>query len=221
MNGYQEALMSEDARPVNHITSTGPKKITQPILKKILKYDPESGFFTWAKTFNNNGARKGDVAGYINTVGYVVIGFKKKYYYAHRLAWLYVYGYFPENHIDHIDRNPQNNKISNLREVSQSCNTQNSKIRKNNISGVKGVSFYKRDAVWVAFITINKKYNYLGRFKTKIEAANARYEAEIKNNICFYGETSAYKFIKSNNMKGLRHNDQSQILRIQNGCRRH
>ena len=92
-------------------------------LQEILDYDQETGIFTWK--INQCGARKkGQIAGTKNKNGYIVIRHKKLYY-AHRLAWLYVHGIFPDSVIDHINRNKSDNRINNLRSVSHADNMYN------------------------------------------------------------------------------------------------
>jgi hypothetical protein len=124
-------------------------------------------------------ARIGDVAGYLNNIGYKVTKVDGKSYLNHRLIWLWHHGYLPEHGLDHIDRNKVNNRIENLREVSHSCNMRNCKIAKNNSSGVTGVSM-SRDNKWYAQIRTPKQNVSLGLYPTLTEAAQARWEAEVK-----------------------------------------
>lgn len=157
--------------------------ITQEELKEQLKYNKKTGIFTWLVA-NSNNVQIGDIAGYKNKRGYIYIGINGKIYRAHRLAWLYVHGYMPENGLDHRNRKPWDNRIKNLREVSQQCNMRNSKgIYKSNTSGVKGVYWYKRTNKWHAQMGIgykNKKQivKYLGQFDNFLEAVCHRFAAE-------------------------------------------
>ena len=112
--------------------------ITQSELKKVLNYDPDTGLFTRISSTTNK-CLIGKVAGCINKSGYISILIKSKRYYAHRLAWLYVYGEFPKLNLDHIDTNKNNNSISNLRLCTMSENLKNTKKYSNNKSGYKGV----------------------------------------------------------------------------------
>lgn len=152
------------------------KKITQKYLKSILDYDPKTGVFHWKR--NQGTAKKGSVAGSSHSEGYVSIRINKKLYFAHRLAWLHVHGYFPENNIDHINRNRRDNKINNLREVSQSCNLRNKVFSDKNTSGVTGVSWLKRRGKWQSYITANKKRHPLGTYGSFDDAVCARLSAE-------------------------------------------
>ena len=199
MNGFQDARMSEGAQNVNHTIST-PKerrKMAQDRLKEVLEYDHKTGIFTWR--INRTGtAKKGTVAGASCSKGYRNIAIDGLRHWAHRLAWLYVYGYIPENDIDHIDRNPSNNKINNLREVSVSCNMRNSRTYITNKSGVRGVNINKLNNKWRALIRANKKQIYLGDFIHFKDAVKARYNAEIKYKYPNCSTTSSAKlFLES------------------------
>ena len=149
--------------------------ISQKKLKEILYYNPETGEFVWKK---RRGGRKLSRAGGVQKSGYHTICIDYKSYQSHQLAWLYVHGYFPENDIDHRDKNPSNNIMSNLREISRPCNIRNSLISKNNSSGVTGVSFDESRNKWAACISVNYKTIHLGRYKDFDEAVCYRLAAE-------------------------------------------
>lgn len=88
------------------------------------------------------------------------------------------------SYVDHIDNCPLNNRRSNLRQCSQHQNTFNTKMTKNNTSGIKGVYWSKQSSKWIASISINYKTICLGGFKNKREAAIVRLKAERK----YFGE---------------------------------
>lgn len=115
--------------------------LTQTRLKEVLHYDPETGVFTWAETRTK--AVKGQVAGGIDGHGYWVIGIDGIRHRAHRLAWLYVYGFYPEE-VDHQNHNRIDNCLANLRATDRSGNGKNISKPSNNKSGVVGVSWTKR-----------------------------------------------------------------------------
>jgi hypothetical protein len=121
----------------------------------------------------------GDVAGRIGKRGYKYLTFYQKKYYVHRIIWLMHYGTLPKI-LDHIDGNPLNNRIENLRECSDSENLCNAKIRSNNTSGIKGVCWFKPRQKWRARISLNKKEYHLGYFDTKEEAEIAVIDARPK-----------------------------------------
>ena len=140
--------------------------LTQARLKELLHYDSATGLFTRRATEKQAGTKRAD--------GYIKIGFDGRQTYAHRLAWLYVHGVLPTC-IDHIDRNPSNNRIANLRAVSCSGNQHNRVKQRNNTSGYKGVIYFRRTGRWRANIYVNDVNHYLGYFATA-EEANAAYQ---------------------------------------------
>jgi hypothetical protein len=103
------------------------------------------------------------LAGTITTGGYFRLTIKQKKFYVHQIIFLMQHGYIPKL-IDHIDGNPSNNRIENLRESSKSLNACNSKRPIHNSSGHKGVMWEKRQKRWIAKIQINKKVIHLGSF---------------------------------------------------------
>ena len=155
------------------------------VLKHKMTYDDALKYFEYkdGKLFWNihiGSKSAGSVAGRVNKLGYVEVTIDGTHFKAHRIVWLLCHGYWPENYIDHIDGNTGNNNIENLREVSQQCNLRNSKVSKNNTSGVRGVSFNKTLGYWIATIKNMRVVDHLGYFKTKSDAVRARYEAELK-----------------------------------------
>ena len=173
--------------------------LSQDRLKEILDYDKETGIFTWL--LSKGRAKSGDVAGTHQKSGYIQIQIDGINYKAHRLAFLFVVGFLPENYVDHYDRCPSNNIWSNLREVSQQCNLRNSKVSCNNTSGVTGVSWNKACGKWQAYIVIDNKLKHQGYFKNLDDAARARWEAEIKYGFPNCNSTSsAYNYLIENNL---------------------
>ena len=151
--------------------------LTQLQLKSHLHYNPDNGVFTWIKCKSNN-IKCGQVAGHIAKNGYVTICVFNVDYLAHRLAWLYIYGIFPKDGIDHKDQNPSNNRILNLRNADQFVNGKNCKKSKRNTSGVVGVGWCREQNKWYASIRVRGKGIRLGRFLDKDDAIKARKRAE-------------------------------------------
>lgn len=174
-------------------------KLTQDRLKELLSYDPETGVFIWNIAIGKR-AKKGCIAGSLNKVtGYWQIGIDRKLYLAHRLVFLYMEGYLPEYDTDHINRERTNNKWVNLREASRTCNVRNSNISKKNKIGITGVGWHKRDNKWVAQIMIFKKQIFIGYFDNILDAAKARWQAEVKYGFPNCNTTSsAYMYLKEN-----------------------
>jgi hypothetical protein len=158
--------------------------LTQEELKKQLQYDENTGLFS--RFTAKQGARVGLVLGSGDGKGYLEIRVNWKKYKAHRLAWLYVYGEFPNCDLDHRDGNRSNNRIKNLRLCTEMENLKNSGVRSGNVSGVKGVNWHKSRGKWQARATVNYKTHYLGLFET-LEEASAAYQAfAILNHGEFY-----------------------------------
>lgn len=188
------------------------QRLTQSYLKECLTYDPDTGIFVWntrplshfknshgMNTFNAQLANKETV--YKGNRGYFMISLNKRLYLAHRLAFLYMEGYFPENDVDHIDRDKSNNKWSNLREVSTQCNMQNCNLSKANKSGVCGVYWSRWDNKWIATIRVAGKAIYLGRFVNFEDAVMARYQEEVNNPLWTCSvESTSYKYLKERNL---------------------
>ena len=99
------------------------------------------------------------------------IGVNNRAYRAHRLAWLYMYGAWPSSGIDHVDRNPLNNAISNLREATPAQNMAN--------VAATGHTFDTAHGKFRAQIKADGKNVYLGLFDTA-EAASAAYREAAK-----------------------------------------
>ena len=143
-------------------------KIDSTRLKELLQYNPSTGNFTWIANMGKR-VKAGQVAGCIHHMGYVVIYKDKKSYLAHRLAWLYVYGEYPTNNIDHINGIRSDNRIENLRDATQAENCQNiHKVRCS--SGLMGAYFDKTRSRWYSAIKLNGKSKLLGHFKTAKDA---------------------------------------------------
>jgi hypothetical protein len=149
-------------------------------MKQYLSYDPETGHFTWIKVKLKSKSKVGDIIGSLSR-GYIGIKFNFKSYRAHRLAWLFTYGKWPTNHIDHIDGNRSNNKLSNLRDVTNQENQFNiNKILAK--SGYLGVSKYKSRS-WRARIMLNGKDICLGHYETPELASEAYQAAKLKYHV--------------------------------------
>lgn len=153
--------------------------LTQTHLHTLFNYDKDTGIFTHKFTKGRLG-KKDSIAGCVSSKGYTVIKVNSKPYKAHRLAWLYVYGCMPEKQIDHINGVKDDNRIDNLRTVTDAQNSKNLPMCKNNISGIVGVYFCKTMKRWTSHIGVNGKTKTLGRFKTMEDAISVRKEAERK-----------------------------------------
>jgi len=163
--------------------------LTATELRDLLHYDPNTGLFTWTRTlrtgFKGNGirCRQGAIAGKTSDrYSKICVGGGR--YYAHRLAFLYMTGEWPNGIVDHIDGNGMNNAWSNLRKASSSQNVANGKLAKNNRSGFKGVYRHKQTGNYVALIHAGGQKYHLGCFPTP-EEAHAAYMTAAK---IYFGE---------------------------------
>lgn len=139
-------------------------------IKEKLHFNPLTGVFTW-RVSPARAVRAGSRAGYIHPSGHRYLSFKGCTYSAHRLAWVYVHGRWPKQHIDHIDGNPDNNCIKNLRLLCHTANLQaQRRARKDNTSGLLGVSYRNDNGKWQARIQRHKKSISLGTFSSPEEA---------------------------------------------------
>lgn len=153
--------------------------LTAEVVRELLNYDSETGVFTWKKRAAHR-VQVGDVAGCINQRYWSLTVLGKRYL-AHRVAWLYTHGKWPEGVIDHVNRDAFDNSIKNLRDVTQIENLQNASRKSDNKSGVKGVFWDKQRQRWRAEIRVNYKTIGLGRFTSKADAAAARAAGEAKH----------------------------------------
>ena len=145
------------------------------LLRQLFKYDPESGYL-----FHKAGPRLGKLAfNYVSDQGYRYGLIDGRKYLTHRIIWKIVTGQDPNNQIDHIDGCRSNNKISNLRDVSNQENGRNRHLQKTNKSGASGVSFEFSRQRWRARIWDGKPI-HIGYYQSKADAISARKTYEEK-----------------------------------------
>lgn len=149
-------------------------QLTYEVVSEWWRYDSDTGILYWLKSPAKN-VKAGDRAGTKNRL-YEMVGFKGKKYLSSHIIWTLIHHYATENIIDHIDRNPRNNKSPNIRETSLMCNGRNSKLNKSNNTGIKGVIAKRKK--YIVHIKNKGVQTYLGTFNNKIDAARARLNAE-------------------------------------------
>lgn len=151
--------------------------LTVERLRELLDYDPVTGILMW-RCRRGPKANVGVAAG-IFSAGGVRVGIDQRDYLAHRLSWLHFYGAWPERFIDHIDGNPRNNAIANLRDVTRSVNEQNRHgANRNSSTGLLGIWPDKINDGFVASIMTNRKKVVIGRYTTAEEAHAAYIETK-------------------------------------------
>lgn len=169
-------------------------ELTKDLLNLIFSYNPDTGGLThkerprWMftegykggetswRTFNTKSAGKSAT---IKAGQYARVSVCGKRYSAHRIIWCMVHGEWPDE-VDHINGDRSDNRLSNLRAVSRQGNMRNTCVRKDSATGVTGVSYAKRDDVFIAYIGVGGKTKVLGRFPTVEEAKSCRKAAEAE-----------------------------------------
>lgn len=149
---YTHEQRSTHAPPLP--TPVGTSSLTQARLQELLDYDPGTGIFRWK--VDRYRVKAGDVAGSIDASGYMKIVIDQTQYYAHRLAWLYVYGQFPDSFISPIGEKTDN-RISNLRLATDAQNQHKRKIRIDSSTGIKGLSFHYQHLSYQAQVMCDGK----------------------------------------------------------------
>lgn len=173
------------------------KNLPSPeLLRKLLRYEPDTGKLYWRKRTSDmfvDGERSAESSckawnnRFANTEAFT--SFRVEYprgtifnrtYSAHRVIWAICNGVWPLDQIDHINGIKDDNRIENLRSVSRSENQKNRKLTKTNKSGAMGVCWHKAGGKWRAEIKVNNITKHIGYFDNKSDAISARKDAEIK-----------------------------------------
>ncbi|WP_056236228.1 HNH endonuclease signature motif containing protein [Mesorhizobium sp. Root552] len=173
-------------------------ELTYDHVSEVLNYNPKTGKFRWkirSERFFKSGAAGGQLAAAFRwnkmyagtealncpgTQGYLsgaIFGQSVK---AHRVAWLLATGEWPSGDIDHLNGDPADNRICNLRDGTTSDNMKNQRRYKNNRSGHVGVSFRGRNSRWAAYIDLDGTRRNLGEFRTLEDAIAAREKASAE-----------------------------------------
>ncbi len=151
-------------------------------LHKRLRYEPETGKLFWrdCEETHRSGRASANKEAFTSKTkhGYLHGSIDKKKLYSHRVAWAIYYGDWPREQVDHISGDRSDNRICNLREVSNKENAKNRALMPNNKSGVCGVYWCKANRNWTASIKINGKNKHLGSFSSIHDAKDAREAAQ-------------------------------------------
>lgn len=171
--------------------------LTHARLLQVLDYSPETGKFKWKPRAREEFARESRWRSFNSRISKVSPGSKGRrdkrspqhcygririddaLFFAHRLAWFYVHGRWPAESLDHINHDPLDNRIANLREVSQAENQRNTLVFNTSTTKITGVCKASGNK-WRAYIVFNYKQIHLGVFDSIEDAAAARKAAERK-----------------------------------------
>ena len=146
-------------------------------LRELLHYNPDTGIFT--RRVGVKGRAVGSAVGTKSNLGYTCCTVEGHRCFAHRLAWCYVYGYWPDGELDHINGVRDDNRISNIRLSNRVENNLNKHgPRADNKSGFRGVVAHKNR--WRADFQADGVQQYLGLFDTAEEAYAAYLAAKAK-----------------------------------------
>lgn len=176
--------------------------LSSEFIQECLDYNQHSGILTWKlrprnhfetdKGWKISSAKfSGTEAGSCNGNGYLQVHISGRICLAHRLAWVLAFGRWPKNNIDHLNGDKSDNRLSNLREATNSENQRNKNLSKNCTSGAKGVSFCKATGKWMVTLKIDGKTRFLGRFILKSEAASVAISARNQHHGAFANHGTA------------------------------
>lgn len=170
---------------------TSKKLPTVDYLRKRLRYEPETGRLFWLDCESMPNSWRAQFSGteaFTSVcLGYHTGGIDYAMFRAHRVAWAIYYGEWPSSQIDHINGVRTDNRIENLRVVTQQENMRNLKMSKTNTSGVTGVSWVGSKGKWQATISVGNRNKYLGLFTSIDDAKSAREAASA-----YYGFSSRH-----------------------------
>lgn len=155
--------------------------MTQETLHEYLDYNPASGELIWKTKKHSSKVVVGTRAGSISTTNrHRVLRLLGHLYAEHRLVWLHYYGEWPKGHVDHVNHDEQDNRIENLRDVSQKENNMNNSKRRDNSTGHPGVWINKLNSKkkFMAELTLDRKRVHYSSHYSLEEAIAARKKAE-------------------------------------------
>ena len=161
--------------------------IDPELVRKHFAYDTETGELRWR--IGSRRVKVGDVAGHAVSAedGRIKVGFLYKTVWAHQLIWAYQTGEWPTHFIDHINRNPSDNRWCNLRAATHVENRAN-QTKTNNKYGYRGLYWIKHTSKWGARVTVNNKTHHIGCYETKEKAHEAFKDAHRR----LHGKFSPY-----------------------------
>ncbi len=165
--------------------------VTHEMVRDQFDYDPIAGLLI-RKSNGVNGKYAGKPAGNIHSCGYRYVKIFGRLFRYSRVVWMWNYGSWPVNEVDHTDGAILNDRIENLRDATRAENTRNRIANRNSACSFKGVQLrrYPIGTRYIATIGVAGKVKYLGFFNTAEEAAKM-YDAAA---MCFYKEFAKLNF---------------------------
>lgn len=167
-------------------------------LNECFNYDPDTGVLSWKTRpvhhfkppyLNRwNVKNAGNIVSTISHYGYIVVGIDGVKHPAHRVIFKLMTGLDPAEYIDHINNIKNDNRWSNLREATQSENERNRPVDRDNVAGLKGVTFHKLKNKYSARIAVNGEHIYLGIYDSAEEAHAVFVDASLK----YHGDFAYY-----------------------------
>ena len=158
-----------------------PPLITLQQVRSLFSYDAETGHLTWVNvTAPSQKHLLGKIAGSLDMKGRRVVSIMYRNYFVSRLVWLHVHGTWPPAQIDHINRDPSDNRLCNLRPATAVQNMANRKVKAKSASGFRGVFFDADRGLWRASIRVSGKRVFIGRFSTPEAAGDAYRDEKVR-----------------------------------------
>jgi len=154
-------------------------ELSKEYLNYLFCYDGATGVLTRKVSRSNSVKIDGEV-GCMGRDGYLRVRVDKDLYLVHRVIWVLFYGQQPKGQVDHINGDPKDNSILNLRDTTPTVNSRNTKMKSNNKSGVSGVFWRPCRSKFIVSIYANGKSNALGSYDNLLDAACARFSANNK-----------------------------------------
>jgi hypothetical protein len=166
--------------------------ITPDLIRQLIRFEPETGKYFWRerprdmfdadRSYNwwNTRFSNKETLNVKSGTGYLCVDILGRNYKAHRVIWAYHHGEWPAGQIDHINGDRCDNRLSNLRVVTNAINSKNRRAGTANTSGFVGVGWLKVRKKWGAQIMVNGKTISLGRFSDIADAIDARKIAEVR-----------------------------------------
>lgn len=150
-------------------------RLTHGRLLEVIAYEPLTGEFTWKVNAAKN-VKAGRRAGCVKKTGYVLVAIDKEQFLGHRLAWFFVHGEWPKQHLDHINGDRADNRLGNLRLATVAENMQNLRgASRASSTGLLGVSRSQKGDGFRASIRVNGVRKHLGTFPS----ADLAYQAYL------------------------------------------